>query len=375
MPITKERNTELLTNGRMMPAKSCLRRHYYEYELGIRRVQTSRPLRIGATIHAALDMWARGYGVDDIIEHIRSLTYIGPDGSDQKWQMETWIEAETCVALILGYIAYWQQKDTIRKYISSEDKFDLPLINPLSSRQSRQWRIAGKIDKIAELADGRTAIIEHKTTSDSIQPDSDYWKRLRLDQQISLYFMAAQAIYGHVDTIIYDVIRKPFLSPSQIPILDENDCKVVTDQAGNRVFNKNGAPRQAASHAEGWSLSTRTETPDEYGKRLQSDINSRPEFYFARQEIPRLDADLDEFKLELWQQQKLISFCRANGHWFRNTNACVSPYKCPYFDICTNGIDLEEFIPEGFTRVGNIHPELEDSNATPIATPNVAEIC
>jgi hypothetical protein len=57
---------------------------------------------------------------------------------------------------------------------------------------------------------------------------------------------------------------------------------------------------------DGYTLDTRPCTVAEWGERLRDDIAARPEFYFARVEVARLDQDLDEFAAELWDLQHQV---------------------------------------------------------------------
>src|SRR5690606_32440122 len=134
------------------------------------------------------------------------------------------------------------------------------------------WRLAGKIDKIVRLPDGRTAIMEHKTTSDSIASDSDYWARLRLDSQISLYVLAARELGYDVQTVLYDVVRKP------------RHERYRATPPELRKYKKDGT--LYANQRE------RDETPQEFGQRVYQAMYTEFDSYFARQEIPRLESDL-----------------------------------------------------------------------------------
>jgi hypothetical protein len=202
--------------------------------------------------------------------------------------------------------------------------------------------------------------MEHKTASDDLEPDSDYWKRLRIDQQISAYYIAARAKGHDIQTVLYDVTRKPEIGPLQIPLLDGDGFKIVLDAAGERVRTKDGKKwRESGDKEQGWVLQCRIQTAREFGERLTADIAARPDYYYRRQEIPRLDKDIEEFRYELWQMQQQMRDSQKGGRWFRNTSSCIGFGRCPYFDICTNGRDVSESTPEGFVRVENIHPELE----------------
>lgn len=350
----------LLTHSRTTCFKNCRRRHYFQYELGVRRDRSSAPLRIGSAVHEGLDVRAQGKTVEESVEAAAALyddvpAWVKTDEDVYDWQ----VEREKSLRMLAAYFWYWG--DDPVEYLATEQSFALPLINPATGGGSTRFRLAGQIDKVGKLPDGRLAVVEHKTTSDAIHDDADdYWRRLRIDQQISLYFIAARDLGFDVQTVLYDVIKKPAIKPSRIPVLDDDGLKIVEDQAGERVFLKNGKPRQSASKADGFYLVTRRETPEEYGERLTDDITSRPEFYFQRREIPRLESDLEDFRAELWEMQKSIGDARRYGRHFRNTSVCFKPYPCEYFQLCFEGIDPTERLPDGFVFVDDVNPELQE---------------
>jgi hypothetical protein len=232
---------------------------------------------------------------------------------------------------------------------------------------SRTFDAAGKIDGLCQLEDGRLCLIEHKTTSQNIDPQSDYWQRLRADTQLRQYVLAARALGWHVTTVLYDVVRKPSIAPKEIPDLDEDGMKIVLDnETGERVMLKGGKPRQSAG--EGMTLQSRPETPEEFGERLRQDCLSRPDFYFARHEVPVLDDDLEEFADQRVQVARMILDRRrqerANPErperaWPRYVNGFFCP-GCEYSGFCLqNTVPDLDHPPEGF-EVARIHEELEN---------------
>ena len=90
-----------------------------------------------------------------------------------------------------------------------------------------------------------------------------------------------------------------------------------------------------------------------------ADIYARPDWYYARREIPRLPSEIDEYRAELWQVQGLLRDCQRKGRWFRNTGACRAfGGRCAYFDICTGPHDPAREVPPGFVVRPDRHPEL-----------------
>jgi len=127
------------------------------------------------------------------------------------------VERETLKALLSGH--FWrygqdpaspdgQRRASDLAFEAVELSFDVPLVNPVTGALSRAFTLAGKIDGIVRLADGRLAVLEYKTAGEDIAPDADYWLRLRCDGQISLYVLAARALGYDVATVLYDVTRK-----------------------------------------------------------------------------------------------------------------------------------------------------------------------
>ena len=140
------------------------------------------------------------------------------------------------------------------------------------------------------LEDGRIAVREFKLLGDDISQDSDLSRRLRIDHQISLYVYAARQLGFKVDTVLYDVTRKPIIKPTVIPLVDELGVNIILDGAGERVKTQKGTWRTTADKEKGFVLQSRNMTASEWGEKLTDDICSRPEFYFARVEVPRLDS-------------------------------------------------------------------------------------
>lgn len=324
----------LITHSRRVCRQTCAKKHYLKYELGIVSDRQSGALRFGGAFHNALETF---YTTPDQVqadakaqEQIRQnyaeipTWALGNPEAEADWLTE----CETVSVLAWSYVRHWAKADgSLSKLnvIATEQAFELPIINPETMARSPLYQFAGKIDRIVKLSDGRMGVLETKTTSESLEADSDYWKRLRIDSQISGYIVAAQALGHPVETVVYDVIRKPSIRPKLVK--------------GTR------------------------ETPEQYAERLRADIAERPGFYFARQEIPRLRVDLDEFLQELWDETQILRFHQKNGRWPRNTAACVHPYPCEYREICFNGIDpAVSGVPSGFKQAEYAHPELR-SNA------------
>ncbi len=339
------RPSQVLTHSRLACFRACPRRHYLRYELGLRPEVTSFALRVGSAFHHAVDASAKGRDPAAAID----------DGLDDPY------DRALVAAMLDAHQRRWA--DDCTEVIASELPFDLPLVNPATGAASKLWRLAGVIDAIVRLPDGRLALREMKTTSRDFAPGEDYWLRLHLDSQLSIYVIAARAMGYDVQTISYDVMRRPGQRPSGVPLVDEDGVKIVHDSHGNRVRTKNGKKwRESADASQGYVLQKRDETPEEFAARVAADIAARPDHYFARIEIARLDQDLDECRRDLWIQQQTVRACQRGDGWYRNPGSCFEPFACDYLAVCQHR-DLDTQTPGGFVRVDDVHPELA-GNAT-----------
>ena len=91
------------------------------------------------------------------------------------------------------------------------------------------------------------------------------------------------------------------------------------------------------------------ETPDMFGARLLKDISERPEFYFARKEISRTEADFARLENEIYNIYHTVKFMDKNETWWKNEQQCEATFRCPLINVCYNNVTLDpENPPEGF---------------------------
>ena len=300
---------EILTATRMGMVLACPRRHYWRYEVGLHAVTDGMALRFGTAWHAAME--GRWQGKD-------AETAFMDAAKDREFDD---ITVATLAGLLHAY--YGRYADTeIVKELHAEVEFCHPLAG------SRTFDAGGKIDGLGVLHDGRLALIEHKTCGTDIAPDSDYWLRLRFNQQVYQYVLAARALGWDVQVVIYDVTRKPSIRQKQ------------------------------------------GETAAVFGDRLAADAKERPEFYFARREVPILDQDLAEFEVQRLALSKQILFFRSAARnarrpeygWPRNCNEMTCKF-CEFEGFCMANVSVDPAAPPAGFRVGPVNPELTGVSA------------
>jgi len=308
-----------LTSTRLGALRKCPRLHYWRYELGLARIRTATPLRFGSAFHYGLELYNAGLSRELAVETAGTDYSTCPQWADP---IDWAVERETLESLLAGH--FWRYQEDDLAFESVELCFEVPLVNPDTGAVSRTFCLAGKVDGIVRLPDGRLAVLEYKTAGEDIGPDADYWLRLRCDGQISLYVLAARAMGFDVATVLYGVTRKP------------------------TIRLRKG------------------ETPEQYGERLLKDIGDRPDYYFQRREIPRLEDELALFRAELWQQAKhLMALRRRAGRLadpaaahFRNVGRMTCG-QCEFANLCLGGIRVHpDSPPTGYHVLPDVHPEL-----------------
>lgn len=299
----------ILTSSSLVTLTSCARKYYLAYEKGLKKKDIADALRFGTAYHAGLE--SRGKGADALQAIKDAIATAGDTAFDE-------VTAEKINALLLGYFAKWgdDSSDPMISEITPEVEFciRLPFL--------RGFAVAGKIDGVVQMRDGRRGLIEHKTTSEDISWDSDYWHNINRDQ-ITLYGIAIEKMkLTPVDVYVYDVIRKPTIRQTQ------------------------------------------KETPEEYGERLLKDASEvRPDYYYARREIPLLGCDREALAKRLMAAANLIRYYRKEGRkmdaigawegdaWLKCGSKIICK-SCPFRGVC----DSPE-TPEGF-EVSRPHEEL-----------------
>lgn len=321
---------ELITISRLSAARTCQRLHHYRYELGYRPAVEADALRFGTLVHLGLEAWWKAPNGERLPAMVDAIQHAEADDFDKA----------RARVLLTGYHCRWESEPY--EVLAVEVPFEAPLTNPATGHPSRTFRLGGKIDAIVRDAEGRVLVVEHKTTSEDVTPGSDYWKRLRIDGQVSTYYDGAKALGYDVAGCLYDVIAKPGLRPAS-----------ATKEP---KFKKDGTPYANQRLTD--------ETPAEFEARLMEAVVAEPSRYFARGVVVRLDAELDEARFDTWQTAEIIREGARLGRHPRSPGACVRFNRtCEFFAVCCGEDSLEN--PSHFRRSETQHPELTQSAQHP----------
>lgn len=154
-----------------------------------------------------------------------------------------------------------------------------------------------KLDALIKETNGGYYVVEHKTTSSDIGPEAPYWEHLRLDNQISWYWLAMEKLGYKLDGVLYDVVRKPALRRGK------------------------------------------SESGEEFTERCVESIKADHEKHFAREIIPRERFILSEAENDLIQINQLVQL----GLYPKATRSCYDWFRrCEYHDVCSGAAKLSD---------------------------------
>lgn len=268
--------------------------------------------------------------------------------------------AAKCYGLLIGYDKRWRfapyRIDAVESVMTSD------LYNPETGRKSRSFTIAGKLDiKATEMATDKKVIFDHKTASVDIADfASPYWKILAIEGQVNQYMLLEWLNNNKTDFAIWDVLRKPGIAPKGIA---KKDVAAILETKRYFDFELDDV------EMDRFRVDDR-ETPLMYSARLANDcVAERPDWYFQRRNVPRLDSEIREYAIELWGHAQDILTSRNTERWPRNSGACFAYNSpCKFLGICS-GYDTPD--SEKWNTKTFVHAELPilgDGRGTEILT-------
>ena len=344
---TKTRDT--LTASRMAALLGCPRKHYYRYEIGLIRESSALALRFGSAFHDGMEGRWLGFSFHECLDRVLA-----------KAERFDPLDAAILSCLLHGYYERYSGDGECIAHIYPEREFRYAL------KGSRTFDVCGKIDGLGQLKDGRMCLLEHKTAGEDISDGSDFWMRLRFNPQIYQYVSAVQDEGDNPEVIVYDVTRKPTIRPREsVPTLDGDGLKQVIGADGNRVYKKDGAPKQTPDGAKGEIVLSAPETVDQFSDRLRADIAERPDYYYQRREVAVLGNDLTQFEAQRINVGRMILFFRASAAkqalpewgWPRNCNG-LTCRMCDYECFCMQNVHVTADQPPAGFMAGAVNPEL-----------------
>ncbi len=224
------------------------------------------------------------------------------------------------------------------------------LINPSTQAKSRTFKIAGEEDLIVGVIgyDDSHILFDHKTASQDIaDPDAPYWRQLVVESQPSHYMLLEWLNGRKCDGAVWDVLRKPSIAPK----------KLAKAEVARVCANQDYCNWQMSDETLQSLQESNRETLEMYEARLALDCTkTRPEWYFQRRSVPRLDCEILDYARELWEHGQEVLHVRNTQRHARNSGACMlygSP--CKFLGICS-GHDSPD--SDKWKRKSQVHVEL-----------------
>ena len=355
---------ELITTSRLAAFRACKRLHFYQYELCRRPRRSPSAAAFGTLFHAGQEhywlAWMEGRSPEECLELALAAISAKFFAVAEDVDLDPFDLAK-CEELMRGYHFRWAEEMSNSEVLGVESEFRTPLVNPETGRASRTFEVGGKIDGILRK-DGIAYIVEHKTTTKDISFGSSYWRKLKMDPQVSNYLRGAKSLGHDVEGCIYDVARRPLLRPFLATPVENRKytkgkpCLKCGGTKGGKGFpNEPGrgcdecgggwieAPRLSANQRD------RDETVEEFRVRVREDIAADPNGYYQRGEVVMLEDELSEHDRDTWLTAKALKDAKnANAHP-RNPSACEHWGRlCDYWSVCSSeGGDIdndEEFV-------------------------------
>lgn len=259
-------------------------------------------LRVGSNWHKMLEDFYGGKSPTEINDGLATL-YPEPN--------EEWAKLS---AMFANYSARFPLAGDGFKVAHVEKKLSGEIENPDTSGKSRSFTFAGKCDLIVSLADGSSAIVEHKTTS---RLDRAYMDRVvAFDLQTALYaYYAGMELQGRpIETVIYNAASKTSIRLKKGETIEEFRTRCI------------------AWYAEA-------------------------ELPFWRQTLTLTAEDFQQAKETLWQISKKILDDKARNFFIQNPGACEKWGRfCEYYALCSS--KNSPLIRENAYKIQAPHSEL-----------------
>lgn len=370
---------QLATISRLRAFRACARYHHLSYnERWESTGDDAETMAYGTCGHRVLEVWwgmlGAGATADDTIAACLALI----DSDREIRAALNPYQRASLTAVITGYHLRWWEPSQTYEVLHVEAEFRAPLRNPMTGRPMRGWNEGGKIDVIVrDRADGRVYIIEHKFSGEDVSPGSSYWRRLRVDGQVSIYLDGARALGYEAAGAIYDVISRPGQKPCKAtpPELREytqgKGCKLCGGKVGvrghgHRVLGGVETADPCPGCDDGWVEPPRLyakqratdESPEEYRDRIAAAIAADPRGYYGRGDVVRFEDEAEDARIDVYETTLAIRAALKTGRHPRNTDACTRLYgrTCPFLPVCSREATLDDSTL--YRRRSSAHPEL-----------------
>lgn len=377
--------------------RMCPRLYFYEVVLRLVLVRDDGPRFFGKLYHHGMEAWwwaklNRSPWQKPDVPLVSALKAIA---ANAKHVYTDPFEVARAEVMMIGYHARYFELETRMPYErppGAEAGVEIAFSVELRDAENvvvPGWMLVGRKDALAFFPrEGRAKVVEHKHTSADITTGSDYWARLAIDTQSSIYVEAAQRVGFDIDTVLYDVSKKPDIrrklaTPEEKRKYTKGKgCKICGGRAGGKlgvakgtgivmieVTNAGKLEERAAPcpdcKGSGWNEHPALhatqrivdENVEEFRERLRAELETDPQSHYRMADLRRDAYALAEARADLavttGEIGALLTLARnattsgdmrapaARQCFPRNTQTCTDVYgrRCDYLSICAGETD------------------------------------
>lgn len=380
----KKRHLEVLTTSAVKTFRTCAALYDFQYVQLYRPAHTPDAMAFGTLGHKGLEAWWLAAQA----ERHRDCADCGATGKVDADDCQSctgtgnaatvqWLSAALSAvdsekepfhraaarAVMIGYHVRWCKMlwdGEAITVIAVEKEFDGPLLNPKTGAPSKTWRRGGKLDVFVRVGEKRVFVVEHKSSGEDFGPGSQYRERLSLDSQVSNYIVGARLLgYPEIQGVIYDVFGKTGFR--QLKATPRDKLKWTQPTKAKPV------PTVYVNMREF------DETVGEYESRAMSSIADKPDVYFDRFEVVRLEREEDHAAQDTWQYGELIRDAQRLKRFPRNVGSCgMYGRTCDFFGVCKGTSQLSD--QTRFAKKTQAHEELAPALPWDVVAPSNDEL-
>lgn len=379
--------TQLATISRLRAYRACARYHHLSYNERFAAVDDDNATAAyGTSGHDLLELWWKMLGAGESAAATLAACLALIDTSQRIRATLSVYQRASLTAVITGYHLRWWEASQVFEVLHVEVEFRAPLRSPQTGRPMRGWDQGGKIDVLVrDRRDSRIYVIEHKFSGEDVSQGSSYWRRLRVDGQVSIYLDGARTLGYDVAGAIYDVIARPGQKPYKATPIEARKftrgkgCKLCGGAVGVQGSGQRTVGGVAVGPCPacdgGWMTGEAPrlyadqrdtdETPEAYRDRIAEAIAADPRAYYGRGDVVRFDEEAEDARVDVFETTQAIREAIRTGRHPRNTDACTRLYgrECPFLSVCAREATLDD--PTRFRRRSSAHPELATITAEP----------
>ncbi len=368
---------------------TCPRLYFWEHVIKMKRTKDDGARRFGTMYHKGLEAWWTAMDGGDVPWRDKDSALVaalqGIADNARHIDTDPYDVAKAEAMMIAYHARYFELEfQSVHAGGGAEMWFNMPLRDG-NGTEVPGWRVTGRKDVVKLFPDGRVKPVESKTTSSKIGLGDDYWARLAVDMQVSIYIDEAQRSGFATEEALYDVSRKPGVEPRKATPTENQrmtkgkGCSSCGGRGGGKLGVAQGTGKVMAAAIEGgkqltvevdctvcggsgWKEApalhkgTRLddEPPAEFKVRVAEEIAEDPNAYFRQCIIKRTPDQLAESRDNLVVTTGIIgsltSLAQATGAlesqkakrcFAQNTGACTSIFgrSCDFLPVCSGQVN------------------------------------